>query len=318
MAIVRTVLGDIDADALGVCYAHEHIIIDDSLTTDRNPAFLINSVDKASQELKQFYADGGRAVVDSMPCDCGRSVLKLAEVSQNTGVSIVAPTGLHLAKYYDSGHWGNLYNAQQLADLFVADIQQGIDIHDYTGPIVQRSPHKAGLIKVATDLQWTRREQRSFGAAATAHTITGAPILTHTEEGSMGLEQVEFLQGYGVDLGHVVISHLDRKPDLSYHREILSTGVKVEYDSAFRWKDREDNPTLDLVIGLLEEFPNQIMLGMDTAKFKYWKSYGGAPGLSFLLIAFTQQLLEAGLTQAQWNALFIENPKETYSFIDKR
>ena len=40
MSFVRTVLGDIAPEDLGVCYAHEHIIIDPSFTTVMEPGFL--------------------------------------------------------------------------------------------------------------------------------------------------------------------------------------------------------------------------------------------------------------------------------------
>src|SRR4028119_1656567 len=112
---VRTVLGDTPASQLGVTYAHEHIIIDASFATAQNADFLIDSVDLAVQELREFYRNGGRAVIDAMPCDCGRNVCKLAQVSQESGVHIVAPTGMHLSKYYDAGHWSHCYSEDDLA-----------------------------------------------------------------------------------------------------------------------------------------------------------------------------------------------------------
>ena len=36
-----------------------------------------------------------------------------------------------------------------LADLFVADIVEGIDELDYSGPVVRRTDHRAGVIKIA-------------------------------------------------------------------------------------------------------------------------------------------------------------------------
>src|SRR2546430_257770 len=105
MSFIRTVLGDIPPDLLGVCYAHEHIIIDSSFTTYLYADFLLDSVDLACEELTRFYDAGGRAMVDSMPCGGGRNVVKLASVSHRTGVHILCPTGLHQAKYYPPGHW---------------------------------------------------------------------------------------------------------------------------------------------------------------------------------------------------------------------
>jgi phosphotriesterase-related protein len=312
--LIRTVLGDIEAGQLGVCYAHEHIIIDDNVATMRFPDFRLTSVENAIAELKQFHAGGGRAMVDSMPCDAGRNVMKLAEISRAAGVHILCPTGIHLAKYYDDGHWSHRYSVDQLAGLFIADIEDGIDRHDYSGPLVERTAHRAGLIKIATGgEEITARGRRIFEAASIAHGRTGAPILTHVEEGSGALQQVELLTSHGVDLSKVVLSHTDRKPDLSYHRDILQSGVCVEYDSAFRWKT-EANPTLDLLSELIGEFPSQIMLGMDAARPSYWKSYGGSPGLSFLLNEFTREMIARGIGEGHWKRIFIANPASAYNF----
>jgi phosphotriesterase-related protein len=253
-----------------------------------------------------------------MPCDAGRNVLKLAEISHRSGVHIVCPTGLHLAKYYDPGHWGNFYTEEQLASLFIAEITTGIDAHDYNGPLVSRTPHRAGLIKIATGETITPRSEKIFAAAAAAHRATGCPILTHTEQGTMALEQVAMLQNHGVDLRHVVLSHLDRKPEPSYHREILSTGVCAEYDSSFRWKPGQGNPTLDLLVELFAEFPDQLMHGMDAARRSYWKHHGGSPGMTFLLSTFTDQMKSAGLTDADLHRIFVANPAQSYSFADAR
>lgn len=314
MSFVRTVLGDIPAEQLGVCYAHEHIIIDPSYTTVVDEGFRLDDVDAASRELAEFHAIGGRAMIDSMPCDAGRNVVKLAEISRRSGVHIVCPTGLHLAKYYDPGHWGNFYTEEQLTSLFVAEIREGIDAHDYNGPLVNRTSHRAGLIKIATAEKITARQQKIFAAAAAAHRETGCPILTHTEQGTLGMEQVDMLEKNGADLRHVVLSHLDRKPDPSYHREILSRGVRAEYDSAARWKEGQGNPTLELLIALIAEFPSQLMLGMDAARRSYWKHHGGSPGMNFLLTTYTERMKSAGLTEADLQRIFVSNPAQAYQF----
>lgn len=315
MKFVRTVLGDVAAGELGVCDAHAHVIIDPSFTTHETADFLLDDVERAVEELRRFRADGGRAMVDSMPCDAGRNVLKLAEVSRRSGVHLVAPTGLHLAKYYDPGHWGNVYTEEELAELFVAEIEVGIDARDYGGPLVRRTEHRAGVIKIATGRAWTAREEKIFAAAAAAHRRTGCPILTHTEQGELALEQVARLAGLGVELGKVCLSHTDRRPDVGYHREILASGVKVEFDSAFRWKAEQGNPTRELVQALIGEFPRQIMLGMDAARRSYWRSYGGAPGLSFVVRTFAAELRAAGLTAEDLENVLVRTPAETFSFL---
>ena len=64
---IRTVLGDVDAESFGACYAHEHIIIDRSYATEHFPHLLLESVEDAVVELKDLYRAGGRALVDAMP-----------------------------------------------------------------------------------------------------------------------------------------------------------------------------------------------------------------------------------------------------------
>ncbi|NOY40463.1 MAG: aryldialkylphosphatase [Planctomycetes bacterium] len=316
MSFIRTVLGDIPPQQLGVCYAHEHIIIDPSYTTERYPDFCIDSVQNAVSELTDFFRVGGRAMIDSMPCDCGRNVLKLAEISQCTGVHIVCPTGIHLKKYYPEGHWSSRLSVEKLADLFIADIEQGIDKFDYGGPVCERTKHRAGVLKIASGLNYVNDfERRIFEAAAKAHLQTGAPILTHTEQGTAALQQVEILQKHGVQPRHVVLSHTDRKVDLKYHQKILATGVNVEYDSAFRWKADQGNPTLDLIMSIASEGRlGQVMLGMDAARRSYWKSYGGHPGLTYLLQDFSDTLRSAGLQESDLETIFLSNPRRVYAF----
>src|SRR6266699_5300990 len=130
MSFLRTVTGDIDSADAGVCYSHEHIVIDPSFTTFCNPEFLLDSVDLACADILEFRAAGGRTLVDSMPCGGGRNAGKLAEIATRTGTFIVCPTGLHLQKYYPPGHWGEKLSADEVAELFITEIEEGIDARD--------------------------------------------------------------------------------------------------------------------------------------------------------------------------------------------
>lgn len=313
MGVVRTVLGDIDNDKMGLCYSHEHIIIDQSYPTVINDALLLHDLDKIVAELKGLYTLGCRTMVDTMPVNAGRNILKLAEVSRRSGIHIIAATGIHLEMYYVPNHWRYDYSEDQLTQLFVDDITIGIDVHDYGGPIVERSAHKAGMIKLATgDIPITRHQEKIFNAVVNAHKITGAPILTHTNFGKQALSQINLFDKLGADLSHVVLSHVDRYKDVEYNRELLQSGVFVEYDSAFRWKENEENWTYTLLKHLLPEFPHQITMGMDAAKHAYWKSYGGKPGLDFLLTQFKEDIRQMDLEEYYEN-IFIKNPAGLFS-----
>jgi phosphotriesterase-related protein len=311
----RTALGDIPSSEMGLTYAHEHIIIEDSYPTAAHPEFLLNDVGKVSEELSNFYQAGGRTMVDTMPSNSGRNILKLAEVSKISKVNIIVPTGIHLEIYYPESHWRYDYTEDQLTRLFIADIEEGIDKYDYSGPFVDRTPYKAGVIKLATgDGPFTKHQEKIFRAVVNTHLVTGAPILTHTNFGKQALEQAKFFERLGANLKHVVLSHVDRYQELSYQRNVLDTGVKIEYDSAFRWKKEDKNWTLYFLEELLSDYPDQITLGMDMAKNAYWKSYGGKPGLNYLIDTIPGFLQSKGLEE-HYEKIFFKTPKELYTFF---
>jgi 5-phospho-D-xylono-1,4-lactonase len=312
---MRTVLGDLSISAMGICYSHEHIIIDRSLATHRNPDFLLNDVDRAVVELSQVFAAGGRTMVDSMPCGCGRNASKLAEVSRRSAIHILCPTGLHHKKYYPPGHWAERFMANEIADIFVNEIEHGIDANDTNGPHVERTQHRAGLIKVASGLNGINDyERKVFEAAAIAQISTGVAILTHAEQGTAGLDQAALLSKNGVHPNRIVISHTDRKPEVVYHRELLSTGVFLEYDSAFRWKSDDKNPTRELLETLCYDgYSHQLLVGMDAARQSYWRSYGGSPGLTFILDHFFPDMVRRGFPPDLVEQILVLNPARAYA-----
>jgi 5-phospho-D-xylono-1,4-lactonase len=314
MSFARTILGDIEPSKMGLTFSHEHIIIEESFATHSNKDFVLNDVEKVSLELRNFYAVGGRTVVDAMPADCGRNILKLVEVSKKTGVQIIVPTGLHLEMYYPPNHWRYFLDEDTLTDLFVKDIEEGIDIYDYGCPIVKRTPYKAGMIKLATgDESFTEHQLKIFKSVVEAHQKTGVPILTHTNNGKQAIEQAALFIKLGADVKHIVLSHVDRNKDLAYHHDLMQMGVRVEYDSHFRWKNDTDNWTYTLLEKLLPDYPDQITVGMDMARSSYWKSYGGEPGLNYLLTNFTEQLNLRGLSN-YFEKLFYSNPQQLFCF----
>ena len=315
---VRTVLGDIDPGALGVTYAHEHLVIDGGRPVELEPDFELSDVAAMATEVGAAMELGLGAAIDAMPCDCGRNALKLAELSRRTGLHIVAPTGLHHERFYGPAHWSLRVDVEGLADLFVADIEEGVDVLDYSGPVVDRTPHRAGVIKIAgSDGGPSERDERIFAAAALAHGRTGVPILTHCERGTGGLEQVRVLADGGVALAHVALSHVDKVVDRGYHRELAASGVTLEYDGSFRWGEAE-NGTLQLLEWMAEDdLLDHVVLGMDAARQGYYAVYGGKPGLTWLLDGFANLMDERGLGSDIRRRLFVDNPAHVFAFASR-
>jgi phosphotriesterase-related protein len=308
--VARTVLGDVPADRLGPAYLHEHLVIDSPLVHDRFPHIWLPSVQDAAAEVGACAAAGVGTMLDAMPCASGRDVVKLASISRATAVHLIAATGLHTAKYYDGRPWTQEEDADVLADLFTADVVDGIDRYDYGGPVVRRTEHRAGVVKVATagDLP-TPAERRAFAAAAETVRRTGVPVLTHCEEGRGGPAQLELLRDLGVPLHRVVLSHTDKVRDPGYHRALLQSGVNLEYDQALRQDPAEPRGTAWLIAAMVADgHAGQLLLGTDGARRSLWRTLGGSPGLAWLAGGFRAVLERHGVDRAVRRQLFVDNP----------
>ena len=309
MSFVRTILGDVPADELKRCGAHEHIIIDAAYIAEKHPDFLLDDIAAACVDLGEFRDAGGGWVIDTMPTGAGRCARKLAGASQQSGVHIVCPTGLHLPLYYPPDHPMLSMDQEELAGVFVKEIAEGV-----CDDAVQL-PFRAGVIKVAGGHGKLSPHQReAFSAAGEVSRRTGCPIITHTEQGTAGEEQVNLLLNSGAHPTHVVLSHTDRLPDIAYHRSLLSSGVTLEYDHHFRTYLKDGScPTAELIAALVPEFPDQIVVGMDMARRGYWHGLGGKPGLVWLLTVLPKLLKERGLSDDLVERILTHNPRRAFT-----
>lgn len=316
MTGIRTVLGDI-ADFDGTAYAHEHLILDSPLIADRFPHIHLHDVDAAVDEVGRCRAAGAGLMVDAMPISAGRDAVRLAEISRRTGVHIVSATGLHHDRYYGSLHWTNRVGSDALTALFIADLLEGIDEFDYTGPIVRRTGHRAGLVKVATSGEDPdARDLRNLEAAAAASAATGAPVLTHCEGGLGGIAQIERLVAAGVPASSIILSHVDKAANLAYLRDLAATGAVLELDQSLRERaDGTSSVTVRAVLTLLEAgYADQIVIGTDGARRTLWSSLGGEPGLAWLASDLPGILHEAGVGAADLHRIQHGNAQRALSW----
>lgn len=318
MTGIRTVLGDI-SDVDGVVYMHEHLIIDSPLIGRQFPHIHLYDVDSAVEEVGACRDAGVALMVDAMPSSAGRDVVRLAQISERTGVSIVVATGLHHDRYYGPLHWTNRVAADQLTDLFVADLLEGVDEFDYTGPIVRRTPHRAGVVKVATSGQaLDARDLRNLEAVANASIAVGAPVLTHCEGGLGGVAQIERLIAAGVPAGAIILSHVDKTQDLAYLEDLANTGAVLELDQSLRQRaERANSFTVRAVLALVAAgFTDRIVLGTDGARRDLWASLGGRPGLAWLAGELPAILAGAGLSQRDLNQILHTNAVRALTWRD--
>lgn len=315
---IRTVLGDI-ADVEGIVYAHEHLIIDSALIADRFPHIHLYDVQAAVDEVSACRVAGVGLMVDTMPAAAGRDINRLAAIAEQTGVEILAVTGLHHDRYYGPLHWTNRVSIDELVALFIADLTQGVDEFDYTGPIIRRTRHRAGLVKVATSgAKPDRRDLRNLDAVAAASVATGAPVLTHCEGGFGGVAQVEHLVNAGVPASSIMVSHVDKSHDLSYMVEVAQTGAVLELDQSIRERAKGNHSiTVQAVIELVGAgYEDQLVLGTDGARRSLWRALEGEPGLAWLASDFPGVLAAAGLEPAASRKIFHTNALSALTWRD--
>ena len=93
---------------------------------------------------------------------------------------------------------------------------------------------RAGIVKAAhpgtiDDVEF----RRLLAASCRAGSATGAAIQVHTERGE-GVEALaDTLEAEGADPRRVILSHMDKRPDLRLHLELAARGYLLEYDTFF-------------------------------------------------------------------------------------
>ena len=346
---VRTVRGDIHPEDVGLTHCHEHTFILPGPSCQVNPELLLDDLDKTTAELAEFYAVGGRTVVDAQPIGPERSPRLQRLASERSGVNIVATTGFHRAIYYPAGHFRFHESAEKLAERMVAEVTTGMMEYSDSGEVgritnpshvsevgritnpshvgevgrISNPSHvatqtniRAGLLKMASDYHLIDAQAEKVAeATAIAHHQTGAPIITHTEAGTCALEQIKLFKKLGVPASALLLSHVDRNPDPLLHEEIADAGAYLVYDGISRVRLQPDSTIVSLICRMTESgHARRILLGMDMGRRTMWRSYGGGPGMMYLANTFLRRLRMAGLGNEQVTMFTEYNPAAALAF----
>jgi phosphotriesterase-related protein len=309
--VITTVLGDIQPSELGFCQSHEHLsILGGNPASDR----CIDDREKSRQELELYRRSGGWAVVDAQGLGCGRDAAMLREISERSGVHIIASTGFHKMLFYPEGHWIYSITADDLTRLYTAELTRGMFIGGDGYPVKQIDA-RAGQIKTALDAgEFTPQYRKVFTAAAEAAKISGAVLMAHIEKGSDPIALADFLDGQGVAPDRIIFCHLDRAvADIGIHREVCARSITLEYDTIGRPKYHDDEEEVRIILEMLKAgYEKQLLMSLDTTRTRL-RSYGGTPGLTYIIESFIPLLRRRGLSEAQINLFFKENPARVFS-----
>lgn len=249
-------LGPVELQSLGRTLFHEHLVIRDEAVDAQFPHLNDPAdLDTMIAAVAHVHQRGIDAVIDPTVAGLGRDAGFLREVSEATGVQVLAGTG-----YFTTSELPPYFacrSPDELADAFVRDLEVGIQ--GTTRP--SRVPQVRDRCARA---HGGRREGAARDRPRTpAHR---APIMTHTRPaGRGGLVQQDVFEEEGVDLGCVVIGHCGDTTDLDYLERIAERGSFLGLD---RYGMSEILPTKARNAVLLElrrrGFDDRLLISQDS------------------------------------------------------
>jgi len=288
---VNTVQGPISYEDLGITDCHNHIWIDPVPGVEPNSPVL-NQFQEIELELIEFKKAGGQSLLDCQPEGCGRSSIKLLELSQKTGVNVIACTGFHRQKYYPPQHWLFGKRAQKVCDFLTTELETGM-----YETLELEKPIKAGFIKIALEATWGECPQAALEGAALAAKINGCLIEIHTEKGALAEKACLYFTDFGVSPNQIVFCHMDKRPDYGLQKELARLGVLLEYDTFYRPKYEPEKFLWPLIDHMVQnDLAGNIALATDMAESDLYHHIGGGPGLFSLPGEIKNKLQERGIS----------------------
>src|SRR4051794_22062936 len=325
MTRIPIVGGEIDASQLGRTLMHEHIFIRTPELQEAWPGFMGFEDEEAliadaHEKLKQIKASGIDTIVDMTAPGLGRQVKRVARAVEGTGLQVIVVTGYYTytdlpfpMKYNGPGRFFNTDPDDAfLVDLFVRDIEEGIEGTDI----------KAGVVKCCTDEPGVTPDiERLIRAVAKAHLRTDVPIMTHTHAKTRrGLDQQRILREEGVDLSRVLIGHSNETGDIDYLVEMLEAGSSL----GFARGGLKYDPPLEAQQAALVElcrrgYAGQIVLSQDRHCTSDWFPEEGVRAAlpewthQFVTGSLIPGLLENGVTEDQVDQMMRRNPEAFFA-----
>jgi len=314
MSTVQTVKGPVEAEELGVVLIHEHLRFRDEAVAAEWPDRYDEQaeLDAALQAVDAAGSRGVQTIVDPTAMFGGRDVRFMARVSEQTGVRVVACTGIYSYDYLP--HYFENRDVDAMADHFVSDIEDGI----------QGTPIKAAFLKCAADAAGvTENVEKIHRAIARASVRTGTPIMAHSMPAvATGPRQVEIFAEEGVDLARVQIAHCGDTEDVGYIEGLLARGVYAGLDryglEMFLPIDKRNATTAEL---LRRGHAERLIISQDFCATIDWfppeaaeafQTQGAIRNWSMTLVfdEVVPVLHELGvMDDATFRTLFVENPR---------
>lgn len=331
-AVIRTVLKDYAPDDLsgGATLFHEHLsfppdflprFINYSAETqakNRPPnappppappqappppagTYFMQDLDLMVEELGIAKKEGIGCIVDGGHPDMGRDIAFLKQLSQRSGMPIVAGAGFYNEPFYPAEI------AKMSEDQVLAAIMKQV-----------QADNIGAFGEIGSWDYITKVERKVFRAIGRAHLLTNIPIFTHTGiPGKSALEQLDILEDVGVDPRHVVIGHVGNlvDPNVDVHKAICRRGAFVGFD---RQGGPGDAPVVPMVMALIEAgYADNLLFASDFSSANQLKRNNKEMGYAKTLTVFVPKVKAAGASDAVLRQIMVDNPRRFLAFVPK-
>jgi phosphotriesterase-related protein len=348
---IETVCGPISPNALGITLSHEHLLIDmrcwftppteaskkaimnkrvkdlgienlgmvrlDPMNIKDN--LLVDEMDLAIKELKDFKKMGGNSLVELSLPGSGRDPIKLREISKKTKINVICGTGWYVVASHPPTV--KKKSVDQLSDIMVRELTKGIANTGIKAGIIgelgcsQPSPYHPDEKKV---IRAGVRAQKATGACMTIHPCLFDPTFSKIEK--MGNACIDLVEKEGINLNKFFLSHADWGcRDLDYLRKMLDRGVTVSFDSFSANTDSNLDTLMvkyrfpsdgERILALVElckgGYDRQVVVAHDVCLKMHLKRYGGH-GYSYILKYIVPILEREGVSKKQIKRILEDN-----------
>ncbi len=315
LGVVRTVLGPVPAQDLGVVLIHESLLsvvpgaeYAPEIDMDRSQLF-----EELKRKLTEFLRVGGKTIVDRTGMFYGRDVKLYETLSKTTGVHIVASTGLGprpmLSGYFTTPQKNppTPWPAEQFAALFASEVTEGIAV-----PRIERSGSAGLVTSIASQKGIEEIEISLFRGAAQAAFATGVPV--SVQYGADAVNDLEILIGEGIEPNRVIIGGLDRL-DAFQRNEVFAVARRGAYVALDHvgWATHEgyvnDEQRVQVIVELFKEGLGDRVLISSNAVGVAKGHEAKVISYDYVLTSFVPRLRKAGVTDEQVRTLLEENPQ---------
>jgi phosphotriesterase-related protein len=316
MKYIETVTGPVGTDKLGQTLMHEHVYCG---SWEMRQAFGDRWMNRANilriavEQLKRAKARGISTIVDGTPINLGRDIRLLMEAAEQSGVRIIASSGL----YYTHDFFLQPCMADRITRLMIDECINGM----------QGTPARPGILKCATGPDGIGGINKvSLHCTMEAHKATGLPVFAHSSEPEhIGMLQLEYFRGENADLKKIIIGHCGETDDLPYLLALLESGCRIGFDRFNKIEGREKTENRIKNLFRLKE---KGLLGKVLVSEDHWivcdsletdwdavQRGGNADherDFTYFHRIVMPLLRQGGFTEGDFNTILVNNPRDLF------